>query len=152
MTNANFRIFNQSAGAMPVTSPTSLFGGKTSDGLVAQQSPGTNIFGSKSVESASVSFGSFGLSSSPAVSAASPPASTGNIFGTPVAAKPAQNIFGGVATPNSNTSTASVFGGATQTSPSNSFTASPFGNANANNTSGIFGGSGTATSSMQFFT
>lgn len=140
-----------SASSVPATSTTStIFGGAKSPDTQSNQQQSSNMFGAKVADSTSLSFASFGLSSTPASTVASPPASAGNIFANAaVGAKPAQNIFGeAVSSATSATSTASIFGGTTPASPANAgFASSPFGNANTSSTN-IFGGSNVATSSM----
>ncbi|XP_031628108.1 nuclear pore complex protein Nup214-like [Contarinia nasturtii] len=135
-----------SASTLPTTSTTtSIFGAKSPDTTPSQPAAGTNVFGAKSVESASVSFGGFGISSTPPSSAASPSAaSAGNLFGSVPAPTSAGNIFGG-AIGSSNTSTASIFGGSTPTSPQAGFGSSVF--SNANTTTNIFGGAASTSSS-----
>lgn len=78
----------------------------------------TNIFGGPPAQASTVT---------------SPAVSSGNPFGTPSAAKPLQNMFGGASSPQQN-----------------SFAASPFGGANTTPTTNLFGGA-SATSSEFFF-
>lgn len=92
----------------------------------------------------------FGGSPAPASAAISPVSSGGNSFGTPSAAKPVQNMFGGNIAGNATASAApSIFGGASP--PQNSFGAQPFGSANTTSTTNLFGGATTTSSKLLSF-